>query len=139
MNTYAVIDTNILVSALLSNHSDSGTVILISRMLSGDIVPLYSPEIIKEYDDVLHRKKFKFDSNQVEYLISSIIRFGIMIEPHKTGEILPDIKDLPFYEVVLEKQKTDNAYLITGNQKHFPIKPFIVTAKEMLDILDLSE
>jgi hypothetical protein len=45
------------------------------------------------------------------------------------------MKDLPFYEVVVEKQ-TDNAYLVTGNKKHFPVKPFIVTANEFLDILN---
>lgn len=59
-----------------------------------------------------------------------------MVEPSPIGEILPDPKDLPFYEIVMEKHETDDAYLITGNQKHFPIKSFIVTPKEMLDILD---
>lgn len=49
-------------------------------------------------------------------------------------EFLSDVKDLPFYEVVMEKQE-NNAYLIIGNMKHFPIKPFIVTPKEFLDIL----
>ena len=46
-----------------------------------------------------------------------------------------DMKDLPLYEVVLEKQD-DYAYLVTGNMKHFPKKPFIVTANEFLLILD---
>ena len=45
------------------------------------------------------------------------------------------MKDLPFYEVVMEK-RSDNAYLVTGNQKHFPKEPFIVTAREMIDILN---
>lgn len=58
-----------------------------------------------------------------------------MIVPTPTGEILPDMKDLPFYEVVLEKGE-DDAYLVTGNLKHFPQKPFIVTAREFLDILN---
>lgn len=136
MTCYAVIDTNVLVSALLSNHSDAATVLLIGRMISGDIIPVYSTETMKEYQEVLQRKKFKFDQSQIAYLLSAIIRFGIMVEPSATGEILPDMKDLPFYEVVVEKRKTDDAYLVTGNQKHFPIKPFIVTAKEMLDILN---
>lgn len=48
---------------------------------------------------------------------------------------LPDTKDLPFYEVVMEKRE-ENAYLVTGNLKHFPSEPFIVTARQMLDILD---
>ena len=44
-------------------------------------------------------------------------------------------KDLPFYEVVLEK-RNDDAYLVTGNTRHFPKKPFIVTAREFLNILE---
>lgn len=47
--------------------------------------------------------------------------------------ILPDLKDLPFYEVVMEK-RDDGAYLVTGNIKHFPKEPYIVTPREFLDI-----
>jgi len=42
---------------------------------------------------------------------------------------------LPFYEVVLDKRE-DGAYLVTGNLKHFPRESFIVTAREMLELLD---
>ncbi|MCX4339092.1 MAG: hypothetical protein OSJ72_05555 [Lachnospiraceae bacterium] len=52
-----------------------------------------------------------------------------------SGFVLPDMKDLPFYEVVLEK-RDDEAYLVTGNIKHFPHEPFIVTPRELLDLLD---
>lgn len=45
------------------------------------------------------------------------------------------MKDLPFYEVVMEK-RDDNAYLVTGNLKHFPEREYIVTARQLLDILD---
>ncbi len=137
MTYYAVIDTNVLVSALLSKHSDSATVLLVERMILGDLIPVYSADTMKEYQEVLRRKKFKFSIEQIDYLLSAILHFGLMVEPSPTGENLPDPKDLPFYEVVMEKRKTDDAYLVTGNQKHFPIKPFIVTAKEMLDILDM--
>ena len=136
MSYYAVIDTNVLVSALLTKHSDSATVKLIERMLNGELIPVYSTYTMNEYREVLRRKKFKFDTTLTDYLLSAIVHFGLMVEPLSTGEILPDMKDLPFYEVVMEKRQTDDAYLVTGNQKHFPIKSFIVTAKEMLDILD---
>ena len=63
-------------------------------------------------------------------------RFGLLIEPAATGEILPDMKDLPFYEVVMEKRRDDDAYLVTGNIRHFPAKTFIVTPNEMLQIMD---
>lgn len=135
MICYAVIDTNVLVSALLSKHSDAATVQLIGRMLAGEIIPVYSGEIMSEYCEVLSRKKFKFALDMVRYVLSAIEKFGLLVEPSATGVILPDIKDLPFYEVVMEK-RDDDAYLVTGNLKHFPAETFIVTARQMLDILD---
>mgnify|MGYP002730100083 FL=1 len=61
MSCLAVIDTNILVSALLSKHADSATVKVIEKLFDGEIIPVYSNEITNEYREVLHRKKFKFD------------------------------------------------------------------------------
>ncbi|MGM9552519.1 MAG: putative toxin-antitoxin system toxin component, PIN family [Clostridia bacterium] len=135
MKCYAVIDTNVLVSALLSSHNDAATVQVVDKMFSQEIIPLYSTEIIDEYDNVLHRKKFKFSEETIQILLSVIEQFGVLVEPTASGEILPDMKDLPFYEVVLEKQ-TEDAYLITGNIKHFPKKPFVVTPNQLLEILN---
>ena len=135
MICYAVIDTNVLVSALISNHADAATVQLVGRLISGEIVPVYSNEIMREYREVLGRKKFGFEQGMINYILLTIERYGVMIEPSATGVILPDMKDLPFYEVVMEKRE-DGAYLVTGNLKHFPTQPFIVTAREMLNILD---
>lgn len=67
--------------------------------------------------------------------MSALEKYGVRIEPSATGVILPDMKDLPFYEVVMEKREAD-AYLVTGNLKHFPSEAYIVTARQMLDILD---
>ena len=63
-----------------------------------------------------------------------IRQFGLAVSPSPTNEILPDMDDLVFYEVVMEK-RDDDAYLITGNIKHFPERSFIVTPAEMLTIL----
>ena len=135
MICYAVIDTNALVSALLSNHTDAATVQLLARLINGEIVPVYSDEIMREYREVLGRKKFRFEQDMINYILLTVERYGVMIEPSATGVILPDMKDLPFYEVVMEKRE-EGAYLVTGNLKHFPTQPFIVTAREMLNILN---
>ena len=50
------------------------------------------------------------------------------------GEILVDMDDLVFYEVALEK-RGDNAFLVTGNLQHYPVKSFIVTPAEMMKII----
>jgi uncharacterized protein len=132
---YAVIDTNVLVSALISHNPEAATVQLVARMFEGEVTPLYSDEIMQEYREVLHRKKFKFDSELIDILLDSIVKYGFSVSPSDTGAVLPDMKDLPFYEVVMEK-RDDNAYLVTGNLKHFPVETFIVTARQMLDIMD---
>ena len=138
MICYAVIDTNVLVSALLSGNDNAATVQVLNRILSGSITPVFSGEILDEYRDVLHRKKFGFSPELVDYLLSSIDKYGLLVIPTPTGVVLPDMKDLPFYEVVMERRK-DNAYLVTGNLKHFPKMPFIVTARELLEILDSEQ
>ncbi|MCR5150107.1 MAG: putative toxin-antitoxin system toxin component, PIN family [Clostridiales bacterium] len=136
MTCYAVIDTNVLVSALLTSNNDSATVQVVSKLIEGEIIPVYSNEIKKEYREVLGRRKFGFSADIVSYLLSAMEQYGVFIEPSPSGIILPDMKDLPFYEVVLEKMKESNdAYLVTGNTKHFPVKPFVVTPRELMDIL----
>lgn len=138
MTCYAVIDTNVLVSALLSSHDDAATVLIVRKLFSGEVIPLFSDEILKEYNEVLRRAKFHFSEKTVSMLIRTIEKYGERVVPSPTGELLSDMKDLPFYEVVVEKQD-DEAYLVTGNMKHFPAKPFIVTATEFLDILNTGK
>lgn len=135
MKCYGVIDTNVLVSALLSTHEDTATVQVVNRLFSGEFTPLFSMEILDEYNEVLRRKKFKFSEELINNFLAAVEKCGETVIPAKADEILPDMKDLPFYEIVLDEQKR-NAYLITGNMKHFPKKPFIVTARQFLDILN---
>ena len=59
---------------------------------------------------------------------------GIYEERLTTNELLPDPKDLVFYEVCIAKREEDSM-LVTGNMKHFPAKPFIVTPNELLEII----
>ena len=134
MTCYAVIDTNVLVSSLLSKKDDSATVQVLGKVIIGEVIPVYSNVITKEYRKVLSRKKFDFSGDTIEYLLSAVEKYGILIDPSPSRIILPDMKDLTFYEAVLEKRDV-NAYLVTGNIKQFPKEPFIVTPRELLDIL----
>ena len=135
MKYYAVVDTNVLVSALLSKKDDAATVQVFQRILVGDVIPLYSNETMAEYREVLARRKFKFDIEVVDYVLSAIEKFGILVTPSSTGAVLPDLDDLPFYEIVLERIE-DNPYLVTGNIKHFTKERFVVTPSEFLAIIN---
>lgn len=133
MRYFAVIDTNVLVSAMLRANSNPGFVL--KEVLCGDIIPLLNDEILSEYHDVLHRPKFRFDATAVQKLLDRIIARGIRVDAKPIAEVLPDPKDVVFYEVAMEGRRSENAYLVTGNLKHFPRKPFIVTPKEMVEIV----
>ncbi|MBR3577979.1 MAG: putative toxin-antitoxin system toxin component, PIN family [Bacteroidales bacterium] len=131
---YAVIDTNVVVSALLSIDSNSNPAIVLRAVLQGRIIPVFNEEILDEYMKVLLRDKFHFNKSYIDIIISHIKRIGLKAERVKIlDEIFPDTKDIVFYEVAMSK---DDTYLVTGNTKHFPKKPFVVTPAEMVEILN---
>ncbi len=69
MNYLVVIDTNVLISALLSKHSDAATVQVLNAVFDGTIIPVFNDEILAEYDNVLHRPKFKFQDVTIRLLL----------------------------------------------------------------------
>ena len=127
---YAVFDTNVLVSALMSRRKDSPTVALLDFVLDGRIVLLYNEEILEEYVDVLHRDKFGFSEERIE-AVMNMVRMGLHSNQTVSGEIFLDEGDRVFYEVALSK---DEVYVVTGNIRLFPKSPIVVTPAEMLRI-----
>ena len=130
---YAVIDTNVLVSALFSISGHSNPSIIIRKIIDGVITPLYNEEILTEYEEVLNRDKFPFRKADIDWIISTFIDYGISLgRTAISDEKYIDKDDIVFYEVALSKE---DSFLVTGNIKHFPKKPFIVTPAEMLTII----
>lgn len=134
MKYYAVFDTNVLVASLLTKKTGSATALVVNVISTGEIVPLYNQDILDEYEEVFQRAKFPFSQVSIKKILTMIQDMGLAVSPSSTGEILPDMDDLVFYEVVMEKRNED-AYLITGNSKHFPKREYIVTPAEMMEIL----
>ena len=93
---------------------------------------MFNEEIISEYEDVLHRAKFGFSEVDVSQYLEALRQAGIHSQRIASSEYFPDPKDVVFYEVALSKE---DAYLVTGNKKHFPNKPIVVTPAEMVEIL----
>lgn len=133
MRYYAVIDTNVLVSALLKWNSVPGKII--EMTFNEVIIPVINTEILNEYREVLSRPKFHLTTDIVEDIISNIQSVAIYMDAETLDIELPDPKDRVFFEIVMEARKQDDAYLVTGNMKHFPKEHFIVTPREMLDII----
>ena len=138
MEYYAVIDTNVLLSALLSKNEDSATIKVLDAVFEGKIIPLYHQDILAEYDEVLHREKFHLRETVIRTVLDAVRQYGVEVFPQSTGAVLIDMDDLVFYEVAMEKRE-DDAYLVTGNQKHYPFRDFIVTPAEMMRIIETTE
>ena len=134
MRFYAVIDTNVIVSALLKWNSVPGVVL--QAVFNGFVVPVFNDEILNEYRNVLNRPKFGFSSELISETISQIESLGVMENALETvAEAMPDPKDIVFYSIALSHGKTAETHLVTGNVKHFPANPIVVTPRQMLDIL----
>ena len=133
MTYYAVIDTNVLVSAMLKWESVPGNIMELA--FGGSIVPILNEDIVAEYREVLSRLKFHLTEEIINDIIEAINENGLYVDAEQLDIELPDPKDRVFYEVVMEERKEEDAYLVTGNIKHFPQKPFVVTPRQMLDII----
>ena len=134
MEYYAVIDTNVVVSSMLKHSSNPG--LIIDYVTAGKIIPLLNEEIINEYFEVLTRNKFGFDDISIRETIDVIKRNAIYLEKEQTIEDFIDRDDIVFFEIVLSARSTMDAYLVTGNMKHYPVRNYIVTPGEMIQIIE---
>lgn len=138
MTYYAVVDTNVLVSALLKEGSIPYQIIEYIRSMK--IIPLYNEDIITEYIEVLVRNKFGLTEEQVKNTIALFLDHGLEIEPVEIDEFFSDNDDKIFYQIVMSsRQSAEDSKLVTGNIKHFPRKEFVVTPAEMIEIINLDE
>ena len=128
----AVIDTNVIVSAYITKNLEAATSKLWEAVLQCKLTPIYNEEILSEYSEVLRRKKFGIPEHLVKWALDKIVSNGVRGERVLSDEFFPDPKDVVFYEVAMSKE---DAYLVTGNTKHFPKKPIVITPAEMLEIL----
>ncbi len=123
-----LLDTNVIVSGLLSKSSPPA--ILIDNLLMLKFVLLYSTETIEEYRDVLHRKKFGFDSDDISTFLEFIRIYGeeVVIIPSKYPKFKDEF-DRKFYDIYIQGEAD---FLITGNIKHLPKNKGIITPKQAL-------
>ncbi len=134
MKYYAVIDTNVIVSSMLKHDSIPGRIL--DLVILNIIVPLLNNEILEEYFDVLTRNKFDFNVDDVLKVLDRIKENGIVLNREQTLEDFVDEDDIVFYEIVMSAKNTMDAYLITGNIKHYPVRNYIVTPREMIEIIE---
>lgn len=131
----AVIDTNVIVSALLTRHADSATARILDAITSGVIKSVCSSEILQEYRDVLARRKFGFSPEKIADVLAVFEEDSLMLDGKHSDEEFPDEKDRVFYEVALAAHDEDvTTRLVTGNLKHFPKSVVVVTPAEFCEL-----
>ena len=129
---YAVIDTNVFVSALITKNPESPTRLVYDFIDNGEIISLYNDEIIAEYKEVLSRPKFKLSQEIITALLSLVVEHGISSDRFAYSETMIDEKDRVFYEVSLS---VEDSFLVTGNLKHFPATPQVITPHQVVELL----
>jgi len=110
-----VLDTNVLVSGLLTPFGPSGEIV---RMITAGRLTLYvDARILSEYEEVLRRPKFEFSKERIDVVIDYVKQRGVFVSSAPLESHLPDLDDEPFLEVAIAGNVRS---LVTGNKAHYP-------------------
>jgi putative PIN family toxin of toxin-antitoxin system len=128
-----VLDTNVLVSGLLSPFGPPGQIV---RMVSAGVVTLcIDARVMAEYEEVLLRAKFGFDPDDGSALLDYLDFRGEVVAASPLFMRLPAPDDEPFLEVALSCAAD---CLVTGNIAHFPaearLDALVVSPGEFMEI-----
>jgi len=125
---HVVIDTNVLVSALMSPLGNPAKIY--KMFLLGALSLVYNDSIILEYDDVLHRPYLRISFEDADKVINAIKLYGEYVDTISSTFPMIDEDDRTFYNAA----KCSCAYLITGNTRHYPNESFILNPTEFLEL-----
>lgn len=128
-----VIDTNIVVSALLQRESLPAAVLMLA--LSGRIQLCVSDSVFAEYDEVIRRPRLKLSRDVIEGALQSIRKLSQWVKPNFRVVACADADDNVFLECA---QAAEADYLVTGNRRHFPErwqKTKVIGARELIELI----
>jgi len=126
-----VLDTNIVVSALLQPLGPSARILVL--VLSDAIQLCVTGTIYAEYEEVLRRPRFRLDENVIAAALEAIRLKGLWVKSPPTIRVCPDPDDDIFVECAAAAEAD---YVVTGNVKHFPSawgKTRVVTPRQFVD------
>jgi putative PIN family toxin of toxin-antitoxin system len=124
---HVVIDTNIIISAARVSQGNPAKILRLIRD-NENIKFYYNTVIFAEYKKVLAYERLKFSLEVQKTILNTIQAVGIMLEPVTSDIALPDESDRIFYDTA----KESNSYLITGNIKHYPDEPFVLSPAQFV-------
>jgi uncharacterized protein len=129
----AVIDTNVVVSGLLSPAGNEALILL--AIHQGLLRPCFSEQILNEYEAVLARPKFAFPPAEIAAVLAMFRRQGEVLAPQPSAVASSDPGDTKFLQCA---QAAQADFIVTGNKRDFPDGLYggvtrIVSASELLD------
>ena len=101
---------------------------VLGLVFAGKITPCFDLRILEEYSEVLSRPKFSFPADEANALLVRLLVLGRFVLAEPLGDVFIDESDKKFYEVA----KFCSAMLITGNTRHFPSDPLVVSPSDFL-------
>lgn len=131
------LDTNVIISGLLSPYSHPGEIVRL--LVAGRIKLCLDARIFAEYAEVLARPKFKFAHELVAMLLDYIKHNGAFVICEPLPFDLPDKDDNAFLEASIAGKAE---CLVTGNIKHFPRsackKMKILTPAQFIELVKIT-
>ncbi|MGB8535886.1 MAG: putative toxin-antitoxin system toxin component, PIN family [Acidobacteriaceae bacterium] len=127
-----VLDTNILISALLSPQGPPAQVFL-TTIIDPDTQLCVSGDIFAEYEEVIRCPRLNRSGSEIVATLRTIREKGFWVKPTEKVQVCSDPDDDIFLECA---QAVAAHYLVTGNAKDFPAtwsSTQIVTARQFLD------
>ena len=124
----AVLDINVLVSALWTPAGSAAEIL--ELVLTEKIIPCFDDSILDEYRNVLSRPRLALPKPVFNALIREITNKGISISIYPGKINFKDEADRKFYDTA----KFYEAYLVTGNTRHYPKEPMVVSPTKFLKI-----
>ncbi len=112
-----VVDTNVVVSGIITGKLDSPTARILDRMLTGAFPFLLSLELLAEYSDVLRRPQLRrrhgFDDEEIDALLTEITLNGIVREPERLESVDSNPGDTHVWSLLATQA---GALLVTGDE-----------------------
>lgn len=125
----AVLDTNVIVSAFINPGGPPGRIL--AGMGRGAFVAAYDARMIAEYQAVLTRPRFGLDPADVERFVREFMARGWAVEPTVWTAPMADESDRVFVEVA----QGAGGLLVTGNIRHFPDEPWVMSPSSFWSLL----
>jgi len=135
----AVIDTNVVVSGLLTGEPVSPTAVVLDGILRGRFTYLLSLELLAEYREVLLRPRIRrrhgLAAPDVESLLTELALNGSVRDPPRVTGPVPDFGDRHLWALL---QSDPAAVLVTGDDAllhHTPEPGRVLSPRRFLSLL----